>query len=125
MRCRACGSNHASPLYQVRPERFALAAVAGVAAGTLAGFVLQAIGFFILFVAPLIGGLLGEVILRATARKRGAKVEFLAGASVVGGAALSVVLSGNYIQFLDPVRAAFFLLAVGLTAAAAVAKMRL
>lgn len=125
MRCRDCGSSQASPLYQVRPERFALAAVAGVAAGTLAGFVLQAIGFFILFVAPLIGGLLGEVILRATGRKRGAKMEFLAGASVVVGAALSVVLSGSYLRFLDPVNAAFFLLAVGLTAAASVAKMRL
>jgi hypothetical protein len=85
MRCRDCASMRSSPLYQVRPERFALAAVAGVAAGTLAGFVLQYVGFFILFVAPMIGGFLGEVILRATGRKRGARLEFLAGASVVIG----------------------------------------
>jgi hypothetical protein len=120
MRCRQCASLRSSPLYQVRPERFLLAAVAGLAAGTLAGFFLQRIGFFILFVAPMVGGLLGEVILRATGRKRGPKLEFLAGASVVVGAALSVLLSGSLGGFRD----LFFLLAVGLTAAAAVGKIR-
>jgi uncharacterized membrane protein YeaQ/YmgE (transglycosylase-associated protein family) len=124
MRCRDCASMRSSPLYQVRPERFALAAVAGVAAGTLAGFVLQYVGFFILFVAPMIGGFLGEVILRATGRKRGARLEFLAGASVVIGAILSVLISGDFYRLTQPVSLVFFLLAVGLTAAAAVGKIR-
>ena len=124
MRCRDCASLRQSPLYQVRPERFVLAAVAGVAAGTLAGFVLQFIGFFILFVAPMIGGLLGEVILRATGRKRGPRLEFLAGASVVVGAGLSLLISGGYWRLFNPVSLVFFLLAVGLTTAAAVAKIR-
>ncbi len=124
MRCPACASQRSSPLYQVRPERFVLAAVAGIAAGTAAGFVLQFIGFFILFVAPLIGGLLGEVVLRATGRKRGPRLEFLAGASVIVGAGLSVVLSGNYGVFFNPFQLVFFLLAVGLTTAAAVGKIR-
>ena len=123
MRCPGCASLRSSPLYQVSPGRFALAALAGVAAGTLAGFVLQAIGFFILFVAPLIGGLLGEVILRTTGRKRGPKLEFLAGASVVVGAGLSALLTGYFSHF-NPVSLAIFLLAVGLTAAAAVGKIR-
>lgn len=123
MRCPACASIRSSPLYQVSATRMALAAVAGVAAGTLAGFVLQAIGFFILFVAPLIGGLLGEVILRTTGRKRGPKLELLAGASVIVGAALSALLTGVFTHF-NPVSFGFFLLAVGLTTAAAVGKIR-
>lgn len=124
MRCRECASLRSSPLYQVPSQRFALATVAGVVAGTLAGFVLQFIGFFILFVAPMIGGLLGEVVLRTTGRKRGPRLEFLAGASVVVGAALSVLLSGNLYRFANPVSLVFFLLAIGLTTAAAVGKIR-
>jgi hypothetical protein len=125
MRCPDCASLRSSTLYQVRPERFALAALAGIAAGTIAGVVLQHIGFFILFVAPLIGGVLGEVILRATGRKRGPRLEFLAGAAVVVGAGLSLLLTRNFGVFFNPVSAVFFVLAVGLTAAAAVAKIRL
>ena len=124
MRCPDCASLRSSPLYQVRPERFALAALAGIAAGTLAGFVLQHLGFFILFVAPMIGGLLGEVILRATGRKRGPRLEFLAGASVVIGAGLSLLLTGDFHRLTNPVSLVFFLLAVGLTTAAAVGKIR-
>ena len=124
MLCPNCASLGRSPLYQVRPERFALAAVAGIVAGTLAGFILQQIGFFILFVAPLIGGLLGEVILRATGRKRGPRLEFLAGASVIIGAALSVLLPGNLYILTNPLSLVWFLLAVGLTTAAAVGKIR-
>ena len=124
MRCRDCASLRSSPLYQVPAQRFALAAVAGVAAGTAAGFVLQYIGFFILFVAPMIGGLLGEVILRATGRKRGPRLEFLAGASVIVGAGLSILLTGDFYRLLNPMSLVFFLLAVGLTTAAAVGKIR-
>ena len=123
MRCPNCASLGSSPLYQVSAGRFVLAAVAGIAAGTLAGFVLQIIGFFIFFVAPLIGGLLGEVILRTTGRKRGPKLEFLAGASVVVGAGISALVSGYFTHF-NPVSLAVFLLVVGVTAAAAVGKIR-
>lgn len=124
IRCPDCASLRSSPLYQISAGRFALAAAAGLAAGTLAGFVLQAIGFFILFVAPLIGGLLGEVILRATGRKRGPRLEFLAGASVVVGSGLSLLISGDLWRLTHPVSLIIFLLAIGLTTAAAVGKIR-
>ncbi len=125
MRCRDCASLRSSPMYQVPKERFALAAVAGLVAGTLAGVVLQHVGFFILFIAPLIGGALGEVILRATNRKGGHTLEWLAGGSVVVGAGLSLLFTGLWRLYVhDPPGALFFLLAVGLTASAAVAKIR-
>lgn len=125
MRCRDCASLRSSPLYQVRPERWALATVAGLIAGTLAGVVLQHIGFFILFVAPLIGGILGEAVLRATGRKGGQQLEWLAGASVVVGAGLSLLITGAWAAYIHNIGGGvFFLFAVGLTASAAVAKIR-
>lgn len=123
--CPACANPHTGVLYQVRPERFALAALLGLLAGTLIGLVLQRIGLFIFFLAPLIGGLLGEVILRATGRKRGPRLEVLAGASVVAGAGLSLLISGDGGIFVQPIRLVFFGIAVALTSAAAIAKMRL
>lgn len=124
MRCPDCASLKSSPLYQVRPERFALAAVAGVAAGTIAGVVLQYVGFFIFFLAPAIGGLLGEVILRATGRKRGTKIEVLTGVSVVVGALLSVLLTSNWGVFVHIPSFIFFALAVVLTTISAVGRIR-
>lgn len=128
MRCRDCASLRSSALYQVRPERFALAAVCGLAAGTVVGFLLQALSgfiFFLLFLGPAIGGFMGEVILRATGRKRGVKLEVLAGVSVVAGALLSAFLSGYWrLLFASPVSLVLFGVAVTLTAAAAVGKIR-
>jgi hypothetical protein len=125
MLCRDCASLGKSPLYQVRPERFALALIAGLAAGTVVGLVLQHIGYFIFFVAPVIGGFLGEVILRATGRKRGPRVEFLAGLSVLGGAALSCLVGHRYLALIaDPVQAVFFVVAVALVLGAAFTRIR-
>lgn len=123
MICRKCAALGESPLYKVPPARLALALVAGVGAGTLAGFVLQHIGFFVFFVSPIIGGLLGEVILRATGRKRGVRVEVLTGVSVVAGAALSLLITGPGVLY-SPISLTFFLVAVGLVTAAAIGKIR-
>jgi hypothetical protein len=71
----------------VQPSRFALATVLGLAAGTIVGLGLQQIGgsfiLFLFFLASAVGGAVGELILRVTGRKRGPKVEFLAGLSIV------------------------------------------
>jgi hypothetical protein len=130
MLCPACASNKDNPLYQIRPERFLLAIVAGLAAGVVVGLLLQAMsGFFfiwlLMFIGPLIGGAVGEVILRATGRKRGAKLEILAGASVIGGALISLALSGHWAYLMaSPVSLVLYIVAVGLTAAFAIGKIR-
>jgi len=123
--CPGCASLGKSPLYQVKPGRFALALLAGVAAGAIAGVVLQYIGFFVLFVSPFIGGIVGEIILRATGRKRGTRVEVLAGASVVVGAALSIFIPpGMELSMGNLAGMIFFAVAVILTASSAVGKIR-
>ena len=129
MRCPDCASLRSSHQYQINPWRFALSVALGLAAGTVVGFILQAISgffmFFILFVGPAIGGAMGEVLLRASGRKRGLKLEILAGASVVVGAAFSELISGAWHHLLhDPLRLVLYLVAVGLTAAAAVKRMQ-
>lgn len=121
--CPGCAAVGKSPLYQIKPQRFALALLAGVAAGAIAGVILQHLGFFVFFIAPAIGGFLGEIILRATGRKRGARVEILAGASVVIGAGLSLLIPPG-MNFANIAGMIFFAIAVLLTASAAVGKIR-
>ena len=129
MRCRDCASLRSSSLYQVRPERFALAALLGLSAGTIVGYLLDlASGFFILFlffVGPVVGRFIGDLILRATGRKRGLKLEILAGASVVGGAILAQVITGKWPYLLHNIlHLAIYIVAVTLTAYAAVGRIR-
>jgi hypothetical protein len=129
MLCPACASNRTGHMYQVRPERFALACVLGLMAGTVVGFLLQVLSgsflFFLLLLGPIIGGAVGEVILRASGRKRGLKIEVVAGASVVLGAGLSLLFSGSWVMLVaSPLSLVLYLVAVGLTTAAAVWKIR-
>lgn len=129
MLCPNCASNKTAHIYQVKPQRFALAIVAGLIAGTLVGYLLQYLSgiflYFLLFVGPMIGGAVGEIILRATDRKRGLKIEIVAGASVVMGAILSLLISGEWLFLLaSPYSLILYVIAVGLTAAAAVGKIR-
>jgi hypothetical protein len=121
--CRNCAAVGQSPLFKVRPERFVLALLAGVISGAAAGLVLQHIGFFVFFIAPMIGGFLGEIVLRATGHKRGMRVEWLTGISIVAGAGLSLLISGIHILF-EPMSLVFYLVSVGLVTAAAVTKIR-
>jgi hypothetical protein len=129
MRCRSCASLRTSSLYQVKPERFALATVLGLIVGTGIGVALQFISgvffYFMFFAGPGVGGLLGEVILISTGRKRGLKLEILAGASVVAGAIISLFLSGGWLTLLhSPMRLVMYVIAVALTASAAVGRIR-
>jgi hypothetical protein len=129
MRCRDCAAVRSSVLYQVHPARFALAAVTGLAAATVVGFVLDwATGFFIyifLFVGPIVGRVMGDIILRTTGNKRGLKLEILAGVVVVLGAVLSELISGNWrYLFRNIAEGVVYCVAVGITAYAAVARIR-
>lgn len=133
MLCPSCGSSRSSHLYQVQPGRFALAAVLGLVAGTVVGLGLQQISgsfiLFLFFVASAVGGGVGELILRITGRKRGPKVEFLAGLSIVGGALLSFLIRhGAHLSLAFFMARGYsflwFLVATALMAAAAIGKIK-
>jgi hypothetical protein len=133
MLCPSCGSNRSSHLYEVNQGRFALAGVIGLAAGTVVGLITQMVSgtfiLFLLFAASAVGGAVGELILRLTGRKRGPKVEFLAGLSVVGGALLSLLIRhGTHLNLAYFMGHGYFmvwfLVATALVAAAAVGKIK-
>ncbi len=123
MLCKSCADIGSSPLFQIRPERFTLAIVAGIVSGAIAGILLQRIGFYIFFTAPLIGGFLGEIVLRAVGYKRGVKVEWITGGSIIAGAGLSLLFTGTDI-LLNPVQLILFTVSVALVVAAAIGKIR-
>ena len=94
-RCRECASNRSSPLYQVPATRFGVGLAAGLIVATLGGYLLAmtgGFGFFAIWIGLLYGGAVGEAVLRGVSRKRGPKVEALAGICAVCGVILGLVL---------------------------------
>lgn len=87
-RCPDCSSLRSSPLYQVGSGQMVLGGLAGFGAAFVLGYLLAlagAFGFFQLWGGLLFGGAVGEVILRATQRKRGPTMELLTAVATIGG----------------------------------------
>jgi hypothetical protein len=129
MLCRKCAFGEGNPLYKIRPERLVLSIVVGLLVGIGAGFLLQFLsGMFLLMLfilCPLLGGLLGQVILWAAGFKRGRLLEYIAGGSVVFGSLISTLLDGAFLHFfVSPLSFVIFILTVGFTASAAIGKIR-
>jgi hypothetical protein len=88
MLCRACGSPRGSRLFQVSLSNLARAYLACLGAAVFGGWLLVGLlgfGFFALWGAFIYGGLVAEVALRVTGRKRGPQMEVLAGVCSAGG----------------------------------------
>ena len=87
MKCPDCGSQASSPLFRPSAVQLALGGIVGAAAGAVAGWAVEfSIGFLTLFLAVAYGAFAGEMILRACGRKRGRKIELVAGLGMVVGA---------------------------------------
>jgi hypothetical protein len=96
MRCRACGTPPRDPLTALGPAQLGAGIAAALGAGTLAGLVGLQIGFFFsLCIGPIIGGLIGEAVLRATGYKRGPVMRLLVVGGIIGG-----VLLAGLIQYV-------------------------
>lgn len=87
--CRPCLRGNQSPLYQVSAGTLALGYAVCLPAAAFGGWLLTSIlggfGFFGLMIAFFYGVGIGELALRTTGRKRGLKVEILAGMSAAWG----------------------------------------
>ncbi|MGB9592728.1 MAG: hypothetical protein ACPL7R_01160 [Anaerolineae bacterium] len=102
-----------------------IALVFSAGVGLLAGIVGW---FFMIFIAPAAGGLLGEIIFRAVRRRRGRRLWAVAGGAMIIGALMPLatiaLLAGDIRVLLSP----YQLLAVGLYlvlgVGAAVARLR-
>ena len=96
LRCRECANLKRLPVYDVPASRLAFATLAGVGSGVLGGVVFFAlVGSFSLWLSPLFGYAVGEIVSVAANRKRGPNLQLIVFVSIVLGAIL-----GKYGPFL-------------------------
>lgn len=134
MLCHECGSNKKSPLFQISVGQLALAYAVCLTVGIVSGWIFQSVagrfGFFALWGVFLYGIGIAELALRLTGRKRGPKIEILAGSCAVLG-----LLGGGILALLPHILAQpqlltlFFLnpwsyLEIGIAVYAAVRRVR-
>jgi hypothetical protein len=80
-------------LFRPSPLQASLAAAAGIVVGAVAGLAVEFnLGFFTLFLAFGYGAFAGEMILRASGRKRGLRMEIITGAAMLAGAVAGRIL---------------------------------
>jgi hypothetical protein len=96
MRCRECANFRRAPIYDVRPARLAAAAAAGILTAVFGGSIFfMVVGPFMIWLSPVFGYAIGEVVSLAANRKRGPSLQLVAFVSIVLGAIL-----GKYGPFL-------------------------
>lgn len=114
-RCKDCGTNRSSHIFQITPLQALVALGVSLALGALGAFIasLGVIGLFAVFYAPAAGNLAGRAVVKATKGKRGTKLAMVSIAGfVLGALGFTLIVSGS---LLNPWLWAF----VGLSAAGA------
>jgi len=93
-RCKDCVRQQQDVFFNAGTTDYVIAALVSLPAGYLAQRFVPQIGFFVILLGPLIGGLVGEAIWRATGKRRGRYtwIAALAGLSLGAIAAVWPVL---------------------------------
>lgn len=91
-RCRECARGPKVAAYDVPWYLYLVAIPVALAAGSVAGWVGRSLSFFVFFIAPAIGGVVGQVVFFAAGRKRGPALACIAAGGVVIGALCSPLL---------------------------------
>lgn len=128
-RCPDCVRAQAAVFYNAVWFDYVIAAIIALIFSAGVALLAPIVGwFFMIFIGPAAGGLLGEIIFRAVRRRRGRRLWAAVGAAMLVGALLPYVapalLTGNLAVLLSP----YLLLSVGLYLVlgigAAVARLR-
>jgi len=128
-RCPDCVRAQSAIFYNAVWTDYVIAAVVALVFSAGVGLLASLVGwFFMIFIGPAAGGLLGEIIFRAVRRRRGRQLWAVTGAAMVIGALLPLVtialLARDFRALLSP----YELLAVGLYlvlgVGAAIARLR-
>ena len=85
-RCPKCAALKKLPVFEVSPIFYLRAIAAGLATGAVLGVIWPFIplgGFFLFFIALVVGYVIGEAVSLAANRKRGPGLQVIAGISVV------------------------------------------
>ena len=98
-RCKQCIKGQQAIFYSATSLDYLIAVVIGLVASTIAAFVISAVGFFFaFFLAPAAGGVIAEVVRRATGRRRGHRMWLVVSACIVVGALIAAL--GRMLPFL-------------------------
>lgn len=90
-RCPQCIREREDVFYTANALDYALAGIAALILGLLAGLLVPRLGFFVIFVGPFAGTLIGRVAFRAARRHHGRWLPHLVAAMVVIGALLPIL----------------------------------
>jgi hypothetical protein len=85
-RCPKCAALKKLPVYEISTIFYIRAIGAGLATAAVAGAIWPYVplgGFFLFFIALVVGYVIGEAVSLAANRKRGSGLQIIAGASVV------------------------------------------
>jgi len=86
MKCKTCGSHRQGTMFNPSPAQLTAAAVVAIMLGVIVGWAVEFGGFYIVFLSFVFGGFAGDLILRASGRRRGIWMEIVAGAGMALGA---------------------------------------
>lgn len=94
LRCRDCARLTRLPMFQVGPREMVLGLLGGLAAATAGAFFIRLVPgiLFPLILSPVVGGLVGEAVHRSSGGKQGTTMAVVAGAALVLGAPLAVLV---------------------------------
>lgn len=96
-RCRNCGLNRSSHIYQLSPLQILIALSVSVALGALGALFIAKLPFIAILTvlySPALGALAGKVVVRATGGKRGTKTAAVSVAGFAIGALLLTLALG-------------------------------
>lgn len=98
-RCRNCGSNRSSHMYQVKPWQFGATFVVSLGLCVVGALLARPpFGLFLLFYAPVIGTFIGKAIIWVTRGKRGVPLASVATAGAIVGTLLAMKPALNQMQ---------------------------
>ena len=120
-RCKTCVKTQQAVFYTAVPTDYVVAAVITLPLAALGQFIGPMLWFFVVFAAPIVGGLIAELVWRATGKRRGQYIWLVVSACMVIAALPAVarpLLSLNLMSLA--IHAIYLVLAVG----AAIARLR-
>ncbi len=89
IRCKDCARLRKDPLTTLTPLQYVLAFASALGASIIGGFIGSQIGFFALFIGPIIGGGIAEFVGRVIGYKRGLPLQIIVSVCIVLGLIIS------------------------------------
>ncbi len=101
-RCRDCGTNRSSHIFQLSPKQGLIALGVSLGLGAVGAFIIAKVpffGLFTIFYAPAVGTMAGKAVVRATGGKRGLKLAVVAVAGfALGALALTLAVGASLLS---------------------------